>query len=134
MKKAVVEGSICIGPHFSKAEFVEIRKNLAVKRGLNTLAQLLSVAGNPQRIRILSLLHTHKEMCVCDLSEVLGISVSAVSQHLRKLKDSHVVSSRKDARTVYYSLAKNLFTRSIGEFLSTEESKEQFAFISTQEE
>ncbi len=134
MKKALVEGSICIGPHFSRAEFIEIKENLQKKKGLDTLARLLSSAGNPQRIRILSLLHSHKEMCVCDLGEVLGISVSAVSQHLRRLKDMHVVTSRKDAQTVYYSLANNSFARFLGELLSTEETKKQFALISMERE
>lgn len=134
MKKALVEGSICIGPHFSRAEFIEIKENLQKKNGLDTLARLLSSAGNPQRIRILSLLHSHKEMCVCDLGEVLGISVSAVSQHLRRLKDMHVVTSRKDAQTVYYSLANNSFARFLGELLSTEETKKQFALISMERE
>jgi DNA-binding transcriptional ArsR family regulator len=95
MKKVYIEGKLCIGPNFSKAEFALIKRNLAEQKGLATLADLLGTAGNLQRLKILYLLHAHKEMCVCDLAEVLGLTDSAVSQHLRKLKDKNIVTSRR---------------------------------------
>lgn len=58
-----------------------------IQKGFETLADLLETAGSPQRLEILYLLFAHKEVCVCDLSEVLEVTDSAVSQHLRKLKE-----------------------------------------------
>ncbi|HDM09620.1 MAG TPA: transcriptional regulator, partial [Desulfobacteraceae bacterium] len=44
------------------------------------------------------------EMCVCDLAAFLGLTESAVSHHLRRLKDLALVKSRRDGQILYYSL------------------------------
>ena len=68
------------------------------------LGQILSLAGNDVRLKILFLLKEEKELCPCDLSDILGMSIPAVSQHLRKLKDGNIIESRKDGQTIFYSL------------------------------
>jgi DNA-binding transcriptional ArsR family regulator len=128
MKKIYVEGKLCIGPNFSKAEFVLIKRNLAEQNGLTTLADLLGIAGNIQRLKIMYLLHAHKEMCVCDLAEVLELTDSAVSQHLRKLKDRNIVKTRRTGQTIFYSLVSNVFTKNIEDMFGLDETKEQHAF------
>jgi DNA-binding transcriptional ArsR family regulator len=128
MKKVYIDGQICIGPNFSKAEFSLIKKNLKKQKGLETLSHLLEVAGNLQRLKILYLLHAHKEMCVCDIAEVLEISESAVSQHLRKLKDKNLVRTRREAQTIYYSLQHNTFTSNLENIFILDEVKRQHAF------
>jgi DNA-binding transcriptional ArsR family regulator len=129
MKKIIVEGKLCIGPNFSNAEFALIKRNLANQKGLETLADLLAVAGNSQRLKILYLLHAHKEMCVCDLAEVLELTDSAASQHLRKLKDKNLVKTRRTGQTIFYSLVPNVFTSNLEDMLMLDETKEQHAFI-----
>ncbi len=129
MKKIYVEGKLCIGPNFSKAEFALIKRNLASQKGLETLADLLAVAGNSQRLKILYLLHAHHEMCVCDLAEVLELTDSAVSQHLRKLKDKNLVKTRRDGQTIFYSLVPNIFIANLEDMFVLDETKEQHAFI-----
>ncbi len=129
MKRIYVEGKLCIGPNFSKAEFALIKRNLANQKGLETLADLLAVAGNGQRLKILYLLHAHKEMCVCDLAEVLEITDSAVSQHLRKLKDKNLVKTRREGQTIFYSLVQNVFTSNLEDMFVLDETKEQHAFL-----
>ena len=128
MKKVYIDGRVCVGPTFTNAEFALIKRNLAEQKGLQTLANLLGLAGNPQRLRILYLLHAHKEMCVCDLAEVLDISDSAVSQHLRKLKDNNIVKNRRENQTIYYSLVSNVFTVNLEDMFVLDETKEQHAF------
>jgi len=64
----------------------------------------LSLAGNEVRLKILFLLEEEGELCPCDLADILGMSVPAVSQHLRKLKDGGVVVTRRDGQTIFYSL------------------------------
>lgn len=129
MKKIYVEGKLCIGPNFSKAEFTLIKRNLANQKGLETLADSLAVAGNSQRLKILYLLHAHHEMCVCDLAEVLELTDSAASQHLRKLKDKNLVKTRRDGQTIFYSLVSNVFTANLADMFSQDETKEQHAFV-----
>lgn len=128
MKKILVEGKLCIGPNFSKAEFALIKRNLASQKGLATLADLLAVAGNSQRLKILYLLHAHHEMCVCDLAEVLELTDSAVSQHLRKLKDRNLVKTRRDGQTIFYSLVSNIFITNLQDMFGLDETQEQHAF------
>ena len=129
MRKAYIDGKLCIGPTFSRAEFALIKQNLSEQKGLQTLADLLNVAGNVQRLKILYLLHAHKEMCVCDLAEVLEMSDSAVSQHLRKLKDKNIVKSRRQAQTIFYSLQDNIFVNNIQDMFLMDETKEQHSFM-----
>ena len=68
------------------------------------MTKLLSIAGNDVRLKILFLLNMEKELCPCDLSDILGMSVPAVSQHIRKMKDAGIISSRREGQTLYYSL------------------------------
>ena len=129
MKKIYIDGQLCVGPHFTSTEFSLIRQNLERQKGLETLADLFLLAGNAQRLKILYLLYAHKEMCVCDISEVLGMTDSAVSQHLRKLKDKNLVDTRRDAQTIYYSIVPNVFTSCLVEILTLNEAKQLHSFM-----
>ena len=71
---------------------------------LDQATQIFNLSGNPMRLKILFLLHKEGEMCPCDLSDILDISVGGVSQHLRKLKDGKLVKDKKVGQTVFYSL------------------------------
>ncbi|HQS22878.1 MAG: transcriptional regulator [Sphingobacteriia bacterium 24-36-13] len=68
------------------------------------LSALLSLAGNEVRLKILYLLDREKELCPCDLSDILGMTVPAISQHLRKMKDGHLIEFRKEGQTIFYFL------------------------------
>ena len=67
------------------------------------LADFFKIFGDGTRVRILLALDSG-EMCVCDISETLGMSMSAVSHQLRMLKDAKLVTSRREGRSIYYSL------------------------------
>ena len=71
---------------------------------LYDLAELFKVFGDSTRIKILYALF-EAELCVCDISRLLGLTQSAVSHQLRVLKNSRLVKFRKDGKTVFYSLA-----------------------------
>ena len=68
------------------------------------MADLFKMFGDATRLRILCSLQA-RELCVCDLATVIGMNQSAVSHQLRLLKQSRLVKSRRDGKTVYYSLA-----------------------------
>ena len=61
------------------------------------------VFGDSTRIRIIFVL-CQSEMCVCDIARLLGMTQSAISHQLRVLKQARLVSSRRDGKTIYYSL------------------------------
>ena len=71
---------------------------------LYDLAELFKVFGDSTRIKLLYALF-EAELCVCDISRLLGLTQSAVSHQLRVLKNSRLVKFRKDGKTVFYSLA-----------------------------
>lgn len=68
------------------------------------LAELYKVFGDSTRIKILYVLF-ESEMCVQDISNVIGMTQSAVSHQLRVLKNSKLVKYRREGKTIYYSLA-----------------------------
>ena len=74
-------------------------------KSFDLLSNILSLAGNSVRLKILFLLSQEQELCVCDLSDILEMKVSAISQHLRKLKDRNIVLTERKAQTIFYSLA-----------------------------
>lgn len=68
------------------------------------LANGLSLVGNSVRLKILYLLFEEERLCVCDLSDILGMNISAISQHLRKMKDRNLLETDREAQTIFYSL------------------------------
>ncbi|WP_456445029.1 ArsR/SmtB family transcription factor [Deinococcota bacterium DY0809b] len=75
--------------------------------GADTIARasvLLKALADPTRMRIL-LAMKQGELCVCDLSHLLGMSQSAISHQLRVLRDNRLVSWRREGRQVFYRLA-----------------------------
>ena len=71
---------------------------------LYDLAELFKVFGDSTRIKILYALF-EAEMCVCDIAQLLDMSQSLISHHLRTLKQSKLVKYRREGKTVMYSLA-----------------------------
>ncbi|OSS39583.1 Arsenical resistance operon repressor [Christiangramia flava JLT2011] len=68
------------------------------------ITKLLSIAGNEVRLKILFLLNMENELCPCDIADILEMSVPAISQHIRKIKDAGFIKSRREGQTLYYSL------------------------------
>ncbi len=71
---------------------------------LYDLAELFKVFGDSTRIRILFVLF-EAEVCVCDLAEALSMTQSAISHQLKLLKQAKLVKSRREGKSVFYSLA-----------------------------
>lgn len=75
-----------------------------VDESVGMLANALALAGNNARLKILYLLQEEGQLCPCDISDILGMTVSAISQHLRKLKDGKIIESKKTGQTIFYSV------------------------------
>lgn len=67
-------------------------------------AELLKAMANPQRLRVLCLL-VDREMSVGEINALVPLSQSALSQHLAVLREKNLVSTRREAQTVYYTVA-----------------------------
>ncbi len=68
------------------------------------MTNLLALAGNEARLKIIFLLQKEQELCPCDLADILEMSPPAISQHLRKLKDGNVIEANRKGQTIFYSL------------------------------
>jgi DNA-binding transcriptional ArsR family regulator len=77
-----------------------------LKGSFEYLSNGLELVGNNVRLKILFLFFEEKRLCVCDISRILGMTISAVSQHLRKLKDRKLIETEREAQTIFYSLTK----------------------------
>ena len=91
---------LCI--HADRLE--KVRAGLPDEDELYDLAELFKVFGDSTRIRILFVLF-ETEVCVCDLAEALHMTQSAISHQLKILKQSRLVKSRREGKSVFYSLA-----------------------------
>lgn len=101
-----MENNVCIR---QQADMTQIKRCKDTVSGLHEsfdyLTNGLSLVGNSVRLKILYLLFSEKRLCVCDLSDILGMNISAISQHLRKMKDRNLIVMEREAQTKYYSLA-----------------------------
>ncbi|MCR8630936.1 ArsR/SmtB family transcription factor [Paenibacillus radicis (ex Xue et al. 2023)] len=71
---------------------------------IEQMANVLKLLGDKTRLTIISLL-IEKELCVCEIVDVLQTSQPNISQHMRKLKDGGLVRESKRGQWVYYSLS-----------------------------
>ena len=94
----------CVGPTFSEEALTNLREDYAFTPDIDELSAGIALFSHPTRLKIFALLDESEEMCVCDLASVLGISVSAVSQNLAKFRAQRMVTYRRDAQTLYYTL------------------------------
>ena len=81
-----------------------VRERMPDEDDLCDLAEIFKVFGDSTRIRILYVL-LESEMCVCDIAQLLNMTQSAISHQLRILKNSKLVKSRREGKSVIYSLA-----------------------------
>ena len=101
---AVNDVECCDDIHVHEELVQRVHENMPEEDKLYDLAELFKVFGDSTRIRMLFVLF-EAEMCVCDLAQALNMTQSAISHQLKVLKQSKLVSSRREGKSVFYSLA-----------------------------
>ncbi|MDZ4122434.1 MAG: metalloregulator ArsR/SmtB family transcription factor [Candidatus Cloacimonadaceae bacterium] len=81
----------------------EIESRMPSMDEIERLGEFFRVFGDFTRLKIIYYL-SHMELCVADLSTLVGMQQPAVSQHLKTLRLSRLVKYRKDGQVIYYSL------------------------------
>ena len=104
MRKKEQELDCCESTEIHEDLLKIVQRKLPDEESLYDLAELFKVFGDSTRIRILFVLF-EAEVCVCDLAEALRMTQSAVSHQLRILKQNKLVKSRREGKSVFYSLA-----------------------------
>lgn len=96
---------ICIRVLADPVQIRQCKEEIKSKQpAFGKLSSVLSLAGNEVRLKILYLLDSEKELCPCDLSDILQMSIPAISQHLRKMKDGGLIEAHKVGQTIFYSI------------------------------
>lgn len=83
----------------------------ALEASATEVAALLRALGNERRLLLLCLLIEQGEMAAGDLADAVALSPSATSQHLTKMRDEGLVTSRREAQTIHYRIADPRITR-----------------------
>jgi ArsR family transcriptional regulator len=71
---------------------------------MKNTAQLFKALGDETRLRIITLLISHRELCVCDIMAVLDLPQSTVSRHLSYLRNAGLVDDRRQGVWMYYRI------------------------------
>ncbi len=98
-----IHGDVCECEHVHTDAVAHVREVMEDTEVLCALSDFLKVMSDSTRMRIMAALES-EELCVCDLSEVLGMTKSAISHQLKVLKDAKLVKFRRDGKNVYYTL------------------------------
>ena len=104
-RKQMENNQTCSRIFANETQINECKKKLQTHSTIfQQLSSLLALAGNEVRLKILFLLEEEHELCPCDLSDILGMSIPAISQHHRKMKDGNVIKTRRSGQIIFYSL------------------------------
>lgn len=98
--------------------YQHIKKRLKKKQELLDCARQLGIVGDATRLKICYLLCHYPEVSVGEMANILDTSISVVSHSLKKLLELKLVTRRKEAQTVYYSLKNNDFTKTLKNFIA----------------
>ncbi len=88
---------------FDQAKIDKVKKELPSSEEIIEVADTYKVLSDPTRLKIVLALAC-SELCVCDLSVLVGISISGISHQLRLLRNNRIVKYRRDGKMAYYSL------------------------------
>jgi ArsR family transcriptional regulator, arsenate/arsenite/antimonite-responsive transcriptional repressor len=75
---------------------------------LKKITKVLKALSDDGRLRIICLLNKKKDLCVCEIKELIGLSQSTISSHLKKLENSGLISYSKDGKWINYNLDPNI--------------------------
>lgn len=89
----------------------KIKKELENEVAILQCAEQFGLVGDPTRMKICWLLCKHKELSVSDIADILGVSISAVSHSLKKLKQNEMVNVRREHKQAFYTLSDTPFTK-----------------------
>ncbi len=101
--KANIDDAFCDVQCIDEMKVAMVRKKLGLDTDLVSLAEIFKALADPTRVKILRALSI-AELCVCDISAVVGQSQSAISHQLRYLRMARLVKYRREGKMAFYSL------------------------------
>ncbi|MCL5071179.1 MAG: metalloregulator ArsR/SmtB family transcription factor [Actinobacteria bacterium] len=95
--------TICEITWIDKQKISNVKKKLKSETTIERLSEIFKVLSDTTRVKVISALLV-QELCVCEISELLETTKSAVSHQLRILRNMRLVKYRKEGKMVFYSL------------------------------
>ncbi len=102
-KKQENNDAVCGVIAINQKKVKAVSKLMPKETEVDKTAETFKILGDPTRLKLVLSL-AKEELCVCDLSALIGVSVSAISHQLRLLRNMRIVKNRKDGKMVYYSI------------------------------
>lgn len=99
-------------PHTHDSNEEQVLKNMPELSTIQAVSNAMKQLGDPTRLQIFWLL-CHCEECVLNIAAIVKMTSPAVSHHLRLLKDSGLINSRRDGKEVYYSASEDALAQSL---------------------
>lgn len=97
------EVGACCAVYVNTAGVEAIAAQLPPPDAFHAMAETFKLLGDPTRLRVVYAL-SRGELCVCDLAAMLGVGATAISNHLRLLRNMRLVRYRRQGKLVYYTL------------------------------
>jgi len=103
LKKLTEDKEICQVSASDANELEKIKKTMLEEEKINLLSQTFKALADPTRLKIIYVL-SRSPLCVCDIAQLLDMTQSAISHHLRLLRNLKLVKFKKEGKMVIYSL------------------------------
>lgn len=101
--KNTKEDQTCIGHFMQDSELMDIKSNLEKEKKLHKLSKIFKAIGDQNRLKIIYVLSL-SPLCVCDIADLLDMTQSSISHHLKVLRDLNLVKFERQGKLVVYSL------------------------------
>lgn len=98
------EAPICDCDELHTERIITAKDGMPSENMLYGLSDFFKILGDPTRLSILFALYGGP-ICVCDITEILGMTKSAVSHQLKTLRQANLVSYKRSGKNIFYSLA-----------------------------
>lgn len=105
-----------MGPTITEGKIKSLQKILKGDQSLQDFEKVCKILSGKTRFQILWLLQREKELCVCDLADILRMTISAVSHQLRILRKANLIRNQRRGQTVFYSLVPSKLTKIFKEY------------------
>ncbi len=96
----------CVGPTITPQKINSLKSKIKKEHKIKTTWEYFAILSGKTRLKILYILQKEKELCVCDIADILETTVSAVSHQLKILRITGFVKFHKKAQTIFYYLSK----------------------------
>lgn len=102
----MINNTTCLRITVDKEKIDYEKQQLILKQDMfSKKEKLFSLLGSEVRLKIIYLLLKYEKLCVCDISDILEMKQSPISQHLRKLKDAQILFSKREGLLINYYIS-----------------------------